>query len=100
MFYFLALVVIAYQMMGCTPNTKEAPDPLVVGFSQSGTESSWRKKHTESIITALEKEDYQVLYRNGYMNQERQIQDIRTFIAYKVDMIILLLCKNPGGTLY
>ena len=29
---FLALIVIAYQMMGCTPNTKEAPDPLVVGF--------------------------------------------------------------------
>ena len=34
------------------------------------------------------------------MNQERQIQDIRTFIAYKVDMIILLHCKSPGGTLY
>ncbi len=84
------------QMMGCTPNTKEAPDPLVVGFSQSGTESSWRKKHTESIITALEKEDYQVLYRNGYMNQERQIQDIRTFIAYKVDMIIFTPLQESG----
>lgn len=83
-------------MMGCTPNTKEAPDPLVVGFSQSGTESSWRKKHTESIITALEKEDYQVLYRNGYMNQERQIQDIRTFIAYKVDMIIFTPLQESG----
>ncbi len=83
-------------MIGCTPNTKEAPDPLVVGFSQSGTESSWRKKHTESIITALEKEDYQVLYRNGYMNQERQIQDIRTFIAYKVDMIIFTPLQESG----
>ena len=96
--FFLALVVIAYQMMGCTPNTKEAPDPLVVGFSQSGTESSWRKKHTESIITALEKEDYQVLYRNGYMNQERQIQDIRTFIAYKVDMIIFTPLQESLST--
>ncbi len=83
-------------MIGCTPSTKEAPDPLVVGFSQSGTESSWRKKHTESIITALEKEDYQVLYRNGYMNQERQIQDIRTFIAYKVDMIIFTPLQESG----
>ncbi|ELB06607.1 hypothetical protein EA73_01574 [Enterococcus faecium] len=35
--FFLALIVIAYQMIGCTPSTKEAPDPLVVGFSQSGT---------------------------------------------------------------
>lgn len=94
--FFLALIVIAYQMIGCTPSTKEAPDPLVVGFSQSGTESSWRKKHTESIITALEKEDYQVLYRNGYMNQERQIQDIRTFIAYKVDMIIFTPLQESG----
>ena len=29
-----------------------------------------------------------MLYRNGYMNQERQIQDIRSFIVYQVDAIV------------
>ncbi len=53
--FFLALIVIAYQMMGCTPNTKEAPDPLVVGFSQSGTESSWRKSILNQLSLRLKK---------------------------------------------
>ena len=30
------------------------------------------------------------------MNQERQIQDIRTFIAYKVDMIIFTPLQESG----
>lgn len=69
---------------------------LVVGFSQSGTESQWRKRHTTSIREELKKNDYEVLYRNGYMNQERQIQDIRTFIAYKVDMIVFTPLQEDG----
>lgn len=69
-----------------TAETSE--ESIVIGFSQSGTESSWRKRHTESIRTELEKEGYEVLYRNGYMNQERQIQDIRSFIVYQVDAIV------------
>lgn len=68
----------------------------VIGFSQSGTESNWRKAHTDSIITELEKEDYQVLYRNGYLNQDQQIQDLRRFITYKVDMIILAPLTEGG----
>lgn len=79
-------------LAGCQANkettTETAEESIVIGFSQSGTESSWRKRHTESIRTELEKEGYEVLYRNGYMNQERQIQDIRNFIVYQVDAIV------------
>ncbi|MFR8907186.1 MAG: LacI family transcriptional regulator, partial [Enterococcus faecium] len=31
-----------------------------------------------------------------FRNQERQIQDIRTFIAYKVDMIIFTPLQESG----
>ncbi|MDT2987630.1 hypothetical protein P7I26_15455 [Enterococcus casseliflavus] len=83
---WLLLCLCLSFLAGCqavketTAETSE--ESIVIGFSQSGTESSWRKRHTESIRTELEKEGYEVLYRNGYMNQERQIQDIRSFIVY------------------
>ncbi len=94
LFYLLTLFILT----GCTHAIDRDEDALspVVGFSQSGTESNWRKAHTDSIITELEKEDYQVLYRNGFLNQERQIQDIRRFIAYKVDLIILAPLIESG----
>lgn len=95
---FLFYVLTLFILTGCTHAIDRDEDALspVVGFSQSGTESNWRKAHTDSIITELEKEDYQVLYRNGFLNQERQIQDIRRFIAYKVDLIILAPLIESG----
>lgn len=90
------LLIILFFTSACTK--KEEPtnkNDIVIGFSQSGTESKWRKRHTESIQNELKK-NYQVLYRNGYMSQERQIKDIRTFIAYKVDMIIFTPIQEDG----
>lgn len=94
LFFLLSLLTL----LGCSPadTTDDASVTPVIGFSQSGTESSWRKAHTESIINELEKEDYQVLYRNGFLDQEQQIQDIRRFIAYKVDLIILAPLVESG----
>ncbi|OJG71910.1 hypothetical protein RV11_GL003285 [Enterococcus phoeniculicola] len=90
------VLFLLFILAACTkPLEKEEPT-IVVGFSQSGTESSWRKRHTESINEELAKENYQVLYKNGFMNQERQIQDIRTFIAYKVDIIVFTPLKEDG----
>lgn len=84
-------------LTGCTNALKEEVDPpITIGFSQSGTESNWRKAHTNSILSALEKNDYEVLYRNGFLNQERQIQDVRTFISYKVDLILLTPLTEIG----
>ncbi|MBU5594326.1 ABC transporter substrate-binding protein [Amphibacillus sp. MSJ-3] len=93
---FLLLSIVF--LTNCTsPNEQsEINTTPVIGFSQSGTESSWRKAHTDSIITELEKENYQVLYRNGFLDQERQIQDLRRFIAYKVDLIILAPLIDSG----
>ena len=96
--YLLRLLLFLFLMAGCTnaPNTEEDAANIVIGFSQSGTESNWRKRHTESIREELDKEGYEVLYRNGFMNQDRQIQDMRTFIAYKVDMIVFTPIVEDG----
>lgn len=95
----MIIFLFVFILVGCQKATVEdevKEKSIVVGFSQSGTESNWRKKHTQSIREELEKRDYQVLYRNGFMNQERQIQDIRTFIAHKVDVIIFTPLKETG----
>lgn len=94
----LCLLLAFIFLTSCSNSNEQAEieSTPVIGFSQSGTESSWRKAHTHSIITELEKEDYQVLYRNGFLDQERQIQDIRRFIAYKVDLIILAPLTDNG----
>ena len=96
--YLLHLFLLLFLVGGCAngPYTEAEPENIVVGFSQSGTESNWRKRHTESIIEEMNKEGYEVLYRNGFMNQDRQIQDMRTFIAYKVDMIVFTPIVEDG----
>ncbi|MCB5951982.1 ABC transporter substrate-binding protein [Enterococcus sp. BWT-B8] len=95
--FFPAIFLLLFFLSACNSAviSDEEQQSLVIGFSQSGTESKWRKRHTDSIRTELEKNN-QVLYRNGYMNQERQIQDIRTFIAYKVDMIVFTPLQEDG----
>lgn len=98
-FFLLLILCILPFFSGCTNGADEQTpeqESVVIGFSQSGTESSWRKQHTKSIRDELAKEGYQVMYRNGFMNQERQIQDIRTFIAYKVDIIVFTPLKEDG----
>lgn len=96
--YFFVIGMIC--LSGCASSkpveSENATQSIVIGFSQSGTESSWRKRHTESIRTELEKEGYEVLYRNGYMNQDRQIQDIRSFIVYQVDAIVFTPLQEDG----
>lgn len=96
--YLLHLLLLLFVVGGCanSPDAEEEPGNIVIGFSQSGTESNWRKHHTESIKKELDKEGYEVLYRNGFLNQDRQIQDMRTFIAYKVDMIVFTPIVEDG----
>ena len=92
----LLMLIFLFTLTACsTKDNKTQDNSLVIGFSQSGIESSWRKYHTQSIRSELTEKN-QVLYRNGYMDQDKQIQDIRTFIAYKVDAIILSPLKEDG----
>lgn len=93
----LLLLLILFLMSGCSKSSENLPKQNpVIGFSQSGTESSWRKAHTKSITTELKKNDYEVLYRNAYTSHEKQLQDVRAFIAYKVDLIIIAPLQEDG----
>lgn len=94
----LLLLGLFIFLSGCGYNPAEdhVQTEPVIGFSQAGIESSWRKAHTTSIREELQKKGFQVLYKNSYSNQKRQIQDVLSFIAYQVDMIVISPIQEDG----
>ncbi|OQB25143.1 MAG: ABC transporter periplasmic-binding protein YtfQ precursor [Firmicutes bacterium ADurb.Bin182] len=63
--------------------------PIVVGFSQVGSESEWRVANTESMKEALSEENgYELIFDDARNKQENQIRAIRTFIQQDVDYIV------------
>ena len=62
---------------------------LVVGFSQIGAESGWRSAETTSIKETATKLGITLKFSDGQGKQENQIKAIRSFIAQKVNGIIL-----------
>jgi len=70
--------------------------PLTVGFSQIGAESAWRTAETESIRAEAEKRGIDLKMSDAQQKQENQIAALRTFIARRVDAIILAPVVSTG----
>ncbi|WP_346354335.1 substrate-binding domain-containing protein [Azotosporobacter soli] len=60
---------------------------IVLGFSQVGAESDWRKANSQSIKSAAQADGIELLFAEGDQSQASQIKAIRSFIAQKVDVI-------------
>lgn len=69
--------------------TTLAAKPIVVGFAQTGAESAWRTANTESMKSEAEKRGIELKFADGQSKQENQIRAIRSFIAQRVDAIVL-----------
>ncbi len=67
-----------------------------VGFSQIGFENSWRTAETESIRAAAAERGIKLAFSDAQGKQENQIKAIRSFIAQKVDGIILAPIVETG----
>ncbi|MBW5445426.1 substrate-binding domain-containing protein [Cohnella sp. CFH 77786] len=61
--------------------------PIVLGFSQLGSESDWRIANTNSIRDAAREAGITLLLENAEQSQEKQFEAIRSFIRKKVDVI-------------
>ena len=80
----LAMMLVA----GCGAAADETAEPeLLLGFSQIGSESAWRIGNTHDIERAAEDYGVSLMFENANQSQENQIDAIRRFIAYKVDVI-------------
>lgn len=63
---------------------------IVVGFSQVGSESDWRRANTMSYKeTFTEDKGFHLIYDDAQQKQENQLKAVRKFILQQVDYIIL-----------
>ena len=94
----LLSLLLCLLLFGCAKEpTPEAKQPsVVVGFSQLGAESSWRIANTESMEKAAKEAGFGLMMENANQKQEKQIDAIRSFIAYQVDVIVFSLMVESG----
>jgi simple sugar transport system substrate-binding protein len=102
-FALLALIGCKQQPSDKQPQAGEAagsPAPaakkLVVGFSQVGAESAWRTAETKSIRGEAEKRGIELKFADAQGKQANQINALSSFIAQKVDAIVLAPVVETG----
>lgn len=101
-FRLVGLCLLLCLLTACSgpansPEEAGYENSAVVGFSQVGAESDWRKACTLSIQEALsEKNGYRLIIDDAQQKQERQITAIRNFIHQGVDYIVLAPTTETG----
>lgn len=85
-----AAIVLCLILTSCANQGENDSKPasVVVGFSQLGAESSWRIANTKSMEDAAKEAGFGLMMENANQKQEKQIDAIRSFIAYQVDVIV------------
>jgi ABC-type sugar transport system substrate-binding protein len=69
---------------------------LVVGFSQVGAESDWRTAETKSIKSEAAKRGVELKFAIAQQKQGNQIKAVRSFIAQRVDVIVIAPIVETG----
>ena len=92
------VMALLLALSGCAGKQEPAGDnaSIVVGFSQLGAESSWRIANTASMEQAAKDAGYGLMMENANQKQEKQIDAIRSFIAYRVDVIVFSPIVETG----
>ena len=92
------ILILMLALSGCAGKQDTAGDnaSIVVGFSQLGAESSWRIANTASMEQAAKESGYSLMMENANQKQEKQIDAIRSFIAYRVDVIVFSPIVETG----
>lgn len=95
MFLTLALLMC---LAGCgAPRApQEAEEGLLLGFAQIGSESSWRIGNTKSIQDAAERHGIRLMMADANQKQENEIRALRSFIAYRVDVLAFVPIVEEG----
>lgn len=84
---FILLLLCCIFLCGCQPRPQSAEPALVLGFSQLGSESSFRIGNTKDIEEKAKAYGVSLMMDNANQKQENQINAIRRFVAYRVDVI-------------
>ncbi|MGN0921002.1 MAG: ABC transporter substrate-binding protein [Cellvibrio sp.] len=69
---------------------------LTVGFAQVGSESGWRTSFSESVKADADKRGITLKFSDAQQKQENQIKAVRSFIAQRVDAILIAPVVETG----
>lgn len=69
---------------------------ITVGFAQTGAESAWRTANTKSMKDEAEKRGITLKFVDGQSKLENQLAGVRSFIAQKVDAIVIAPIVETG----
>ncbi|MDF1567782.1 MAG: ABC transporter substrate-binding protein [Spirochaetaceae bacterium] len=83
----LILCIVMFYGCGYGRSDESEASPIVLGYSQLGDESTWRSQNSRSIINAADEAGIKIMFENAMQDPDNQIKAIRSFIAYKVDVI-------------
>ncbi len=79
-----------------TPVNPKVTKPIVLGFSQLGSESTWREANTASIKEAAKEANITLIMTNADQDQHKQFEAIRSFIRRGVDIIAIAPVVQTG----
>ncbi|MEK3672267.1 MULTISPECIES: ABC transporter substrate-binding protein [unclassified Paenibacillus] len=78
------------------PADRAMAKPIVLGFSQLGSESTWREANTASIREAAGEAGITLILKNAEQDQQQQFDAIRAFIRSDVDVIAIAPVVQTG----
>lgn len=93
---FSLKLIAATAALAMAGGALAADKKLVIGFAQTGAESEWRTANTESVKDAAKASGHELKFSDAQQKQENQIKAMRSFIAQKVDVIILAPLVTTG----
>jgi len=86
-FILTAALALCAALLGGCQKPKAADPALLMGFSQLGSESSFRIGNTKDIEARAKERGISLMMDDANQKQENQINALRRFIAYRVDVI-------------
>jgi len=93
----LLLLLLLLCLSGCGQKPEaEEKTKLLLGFSQLGSESSYRIGNTKDMERQAERYGIDLMMKNANQKQEKQIADLRSLIAYRVDVIAFAPIVEEG----
>ena len=94
----LLILSVLLCLAGCgAPKAgREAEEVLLLGFAQIGSESSWRIGNTKSVQEAAERHGIRLMMADANQKQENEIRALRSFIAYRVDVLAFVPIVEEG----
>ncbi|WP_379155720.1 ABC transporter substrate-binding protein [Paenibacillus sp. sgz5001063] len=93
--------VVPHSSPAVEDSLEPSPDramsrPIRLGFSQLGSESTWREANSASIREAAEEAGIILMMKNAEQDQRKQFEAIRSFIRSNVDIIAIAPVVQTG----